>query len=81
MATQGRPIEMSFNNGLFIGTYELDTSIKAPTEIYVNNELWYPNGLQVHVSKDLARITMGNNRVYIQFLIGIGKVNVTITPA
>ncbi|OMJ84862.1 hypothetical protein SteCoe_13918 [Stentor coeruleus] len=81
MATQGRPIEMSFNNGLFIGTYELDTSIKAPTEIYVNNDLWYPNGLQVHVSKDLARITMGNNRVYIQFLIGIGRVNVTITPS
>lgn len=34
----------STTNGTFASSWVLDTSIDAPTEVYVHKALWYPDG-------------------------------------
>ena len=49
--TAGTPVEMSFNRkkGKFLFVFEVDTGIKAPTEIYVPF-VQYPHGFTVRVA-------------------------------
>jgi hypothetical protein len=46
MATQGEPTGMTFDSktSFFSSTYTVNTSIAAPTVVYLNTEYWYPNG-------------------------------------
>jgi len=48
-AIQGVPVSMTFHSdtSLFTLTYELNTSIQAPTIIYLNEEWYYPNGFNI----------------------------------
>jgi len=51
-AIAGNPQSMEFdpNDGYFTLIYYVNTSIKAPTEIYVNTRYYYPNGYTVHIA-------------------------------
>jgi endoglycosylceramidase len=80
-ATQGIPKSFTFNNGTFVGTFELNSSITMPTEIYINSEMWYPNGVSVEVSRKGAKITVGVNSVSVLFVSGSGETIITIVPA
>jgi hypothetical protein len=54
MATQGVPNVMNFDTetGIFTGVWTIEASIGAPTVIYLNTELWYPNGYTHSLSVD-----------------------------
>jgi len=51
-ATAGVPINMAFfpDTSLFRYIYAINTSITMPTEIYLNEAWYYPNGYTVNVS-------------------------------
>jgi hypothetical protein len=56
-AVQGTPLEMRFytdaqNNATFTASYVLNTSIKAPTEIFFNQGVYYPQGYKLSVLID-----------------------------
>ena len=80
-AVQGKPLSIEFNNGTFQGCYELNSTIKYPTEIYFNKELYYPNGFQISVSREGAKISTALNRIFVTFSSGFGSTNITITPS
>ena len=80
-AVQGKPISMKFDNGEFFGTFELDSKIKYPTEIYINRNFYYPNGFLIDISKEQARISNIDEKVFVFFNSGFGRVNITISPA
>ena len=80
-ATQGSPISFEFNNGTFVGVFELNSTISMPTEIYVNLEMWYPNGVLVQASRKGAKISVGVNFVSVLFVSGSGETRITIVPA
>lgn len=48
-AYQGIPLESFFDstNGAYKTTFELDTSVGAPTEMFANQGIWYSAGLDV----------------------------------
>ncbi len=53
-ATQGTPLSNKFytdatQNGTFVGTYQLDTTIQAPTEVYFSQDVYYPEGYKLSV--------------------------------
>jgi hypothetical protein len=37
-------------SGAFSMVYEIDMNVTAPTEIYFNPEVWYPNGYKLTIS-------------------------------
>lgn len=49
--TAGKPVKMSFNQkkGIFLFTFEVDTTVKAPTEIYIPS-VQYPHGTTITVT-------------------------------
>jgi endoglycosylceramidase len=81
MATQGSPESFSFVNGTFVGNFVLDSSISAGTLIYLNSEVYYPNGFTVDVSRSGAKISHSQNRLVVYFANGSGRTTITITPA
>ena len=52
-AFQGTPEEMYFSptSGSFYTSWIFDSSILAPTQVYMNPSIWYPNGYKWTVSK------------------------------
>lgn len=54
MATQGVPTFQGFNTytGVFKADFTVDTSIDAPTVIYLNKEFYYPKSFRVHFEVD-----------------------------
>jgi endoglycosylceramidase len=55
-AISGVPIHMAFqpSNSHFVLSYAVDTSINQPTEIYLNEHLYYPNGFTVTLNPSAA---------------------------
>lgn len=56
-ATQGTPTYMRFytdeaNNSTFVANYTLNASISAPTEIFFNQDVYYPQGFYIEVLVD-----------------------------
>jgi len=56
-AFQGRPTDMHFDRetGAFHTRFILDIDVKEPTEIYVNKQIWYPNGFTTKATDDLGK--------------------------
>lgn len=77
---QGKPLSIVFNDGAFVGTFFMNSTIRYPTEVYLNNQLYYPDGFEVIVSREGAKIWLGDNRVYIMFDFGYGDTQINITP-
>lgn len=66
----GTPTMMKYNaaNYHFQLCYRLDTSIQAPTEIYINDALAYPNGVNIHLTGTgaaLLTVEIAPNRIYL----------------
>ena len=80
-AVQGKPLSIVFENGVFNGTFELNSGIKYPTEIYMNTQLYYPNGFQIEISREGATVQVDYNKVYVLFKSGIGRTEISIFPA
>lgn len=56
-AFQGKPLSMKFitdelNNGTMVAKFTLDTSINAPSEIYLSESVYYPNGFKLSILID-----------------------------
>ena len=58
--TQGTLLSMNFNTStaFFEAVFTLDTSIQAPTEVYLNQEYWYQKQYKIklfdhHSSKEI----------------------------
>ena len=56
-AFQGRPTDMHFDRttGGFHTRFILDVDVKEPTEIYVNKQVWYPNGFTTKATDDTGK--------------------------
>jgi hypothetical protein len=50
-AIAGEPISMHFDpsSAYFVLVYKKSNSVKGTTEIYLNQEFWYPDGFQVSI--------------------------------
>jgi endoglycosylceramidase len=50
-AIAGDPMNMQFDpsSAYFVLTYKTNNRAKGPTEIYLNQEFWYPDGFQVSI--------------------------------
>jgi len=58
-AIAGIPISMKFDSstGYFYLVFKINTTIQAPTEIFLNEKFYYPNGFSVTISPDVATYT------------------------
>lgn len=45
-------MKFDVNSGAFTAQYKIDTSIKAPTEIFLMEEIHYPDGYKLTLSID-----------------------------
>jgi len=54
MVTQGVPTFQGFNTytGVFKAEFTVDTSIDAPTVVYLNEEFYYPKSYRVQFEAD-----------------------------
>lgn len=80
-ATQGIVESFSFVNGTFVGSYVLDSSIPAGTQIYMNIPVYYAEGFSIEVSRSGAKITHSSNSLTVYFSSGSGSTTITITPS
>jgi len=53
-STQGTLLSMNFNVNTsdFTATFRLNASITLPTEIYINEQYWYPNNYTITISPE-----------------------------
>ncbi|KAL5482104.1 hypothetical protein EMCRGX_G022389 [Ephydatia muelleri] len=69
-AVAGRYVSQSFNaaNGDFVLTFEANVTISSPTVIFLNEQLYYPNGYSVMiVPSNAASYTKTPNQLVITF--------------
>lgn len=80
---EGKSMRFDTNTGRFTTNYYLDTSIQAPTVIYLNEEYWYSNSYKVTVdanhSSDNYTIRKHKNRLEIQFDENAQSTKVSLT--
>lgn len=72
-AYQGIPIKLFFiaETGYFSTSFTLSPSVNAPTIVFLNEEVMYPNGFDLSVSNTLnlkPTISQKGNYIYIQFM-------------
>ena len=87
-------MQFSTTNGSFSTTYEYDSAITEPTEIYLNKAIWYSNGYKTVASTDngeaLSSVTWQtkDSENYMQVVIGDEEnqaldgqnINILLTP-
>ena len=56
--TQGTLLSQNFNtnNSQFIAWIKVNTSVEAPSEIYLNTQYWYPDGFEILITQDGKQI-------------------------
>lgn len=91
-AFQGNPTYMFFstNNASFTTSYDVDTSITMPTEVYLHKKLFYPDGYTLTVSNDNKgkikdyEVTSKEDENYLQVMIDKAydgfEVSLLLTP-
>ncbi|EAL72387.1 hypothetical protein DDB_G0270074 [Dictyostelium discoideum AX4] len=67
-AIAGVPLSMSFNpaNSDFSFSYNINTTITQPTQIYLNQDIYYPNGFTTNIITGTATVSIPQkNLIYI----------------
>eukprot|EP00300_Choanocystis_sp_HF-7_P004265 c13276_g1_i1.p1 GENE.c13276_g1_i1~~c13276_g1_i1.p1 ORF type:complete len:491 (+),score=99.46 c13276_g1_i1:181-1473(+) len=81
-AVQGRLTSISFNSttGEFAMRFTAKSNVSLPTEIYLNEEVYYPNGYLITVTSDVQVLQSTATNVIYLTAVQDGPVGVTIIP-